>query len=306
MRLNDDIRALLQAASMSHDSVVKTHAKIVMEKCTDTEKSSRWYNSIMHRFMCREELPAKISPYISVTYPEENNTNLYVRLPRYLNVVDTLVNQHNVSTKMAKLGIYYPTSILISGASGSGKTELAKFVAKELQIPFIQVNYATLIDSKLGQTANNINKVFDYINDMECVICIDELDAIGTSRNQDVLKEFKNITIQLMQSLDKLSPTSLVIGTTNRIDELDKAVVRRFRLHESFDSLYPSEIQTFVSDYLANIVKNNTGLPSNFAEIIIDKIKIPQTATVSNMINLCNDTIANCIASGIVELDEDC
>ena len=91
-----------------------------------------------------------------------------------------------------------------------------------------------LDERRAASTQSNIGKIFDYARTCPCVLCLDEIDAIGMARGQQQeVGEMDRIVIALMQELDRMPNNVIVVGTTNRFDRLDAALVRRFTIqHE--------------------------------------------------------------------------
>lgn len=317
MRLNDDVRALLTAASDCADFRVRRSANVSLAKCSDSEKNTTGWKTVTKTIDSTVKIPDNIKEFMIYKQPNDIHMDTYVRLPEYTKLLETCINQHNVANQMDQLGIHYPLSVLLHGPSGTGKTEFVKWFAKEQNLPYIQVNYATLIDSHLGKTANNIFRLFEFIRSFPCVLCLDELDAIGTTRNNaDTVKEVKNITIQLMQSFDTLENESVVFGTTNRLNDLDSALVRRFRLVENFPVLSYEMGMKFIGLYLEHISERNSALSSHFVSLVKSRLDPFNTASsdlqyddsysIATLITTCNDVIANLISEGIVNTDEGC
>lgn len=176
-------------------------------------------------------------------------------------------NADKVNKILAEKRIRYINTTLLYGESGTGKTTFGRYVAYELGIPFLYLNFAYLIDSHLGQTGKNIQKVFEFAKKQRCVLMLDELDAIAISRgeNNDV-GEIPRIVIALMQSFDCLNNDIIVIAATNRLEAIDKAVTRRFsRVHE-VKQLDTNESSDFASLYLSDCGYDIS--PSEVDEII--------------------------------------
>lgn len=138
---------------------------------------------------------------------------------------------YRASERLSELGIPYLPALILHGQSGCGKTMLARYIAHKSGLPFVYVQFSNLLDSHLGGTQAKVARVFEYARTAPCVLCFDEIDAIGMTRGQqDDIGEMNRIVIALMQEMDRLSNNVIIIGTTNRFDRLDPALVRRFPL----------------------------------------------------------------------------
>lgn len=153
-------------------------------------------------------------------------------------MVDKLLTTYAVADRMADLGVSYLPSVILHGASGTGKTMLAKYIACKAGLPFLYVRFSALISSYMGETSGRLSAIFSYIKSVPCVLCIDEIDAIGMQRtggNGNTGGEMGRVVIGLMQELDRCPNTVLLIGTTNRFNRLDPALVNRFSaVHEVY------------------------------------------------------------------------
>jgi SpoVK/Ycf46/Vps4 family AAA+-type ATPase len=120
---------------------------------------------------------------------------------------------------------------LLYGATGNGKTTIARHIAKLYNIPFIEIKSEEVIDSHLGTTSGNIYKIFDGIKE-PCVLFWDEVDSVGGKRGgtakNSAEHENDRMTNSILVNLDRLSPDVMFIAATNRVDVLDSAFIRRF------------------------------------------------------------------------------
>ena len=122
---------------------------------------------------------------------------------------------------------------LFTGAPGTGKTETTKQISRILDRELFVVDFALLVDSKLGQTGKNISKLFEEINDLnipeKVIILFDEIDALALDRtDMNDLREMGRATTAVLKGLDNLNDKILLIATTNLYERFDKALVRRF------------------------------------------------------------------------------
>ena len=92
------------------------------------------------------------------------------------------------------------------------------------------VDFGTLISSLMGESGSNIGRMFSKAASTGSVLFIDEIDAIGRTRDDDSDNgEAKRIVISLLQNLDRAPGDLMVIAATNMFDSLDAALVRRFQ-----------------------------------------------------------------------------
>lgn len=130
-------------------------------------------------------------------------------------------------------------SLLMFGPPGTGKSRLARHIAKELGLDLYVARLDGLISSFLGSTSKNIRSLFDFAAKTPCVLFLDEFDAIAKLRgDSQELGELKRVVNSFIQSLDTLGNHSIVIAATNHQELLDSAVWRRFSYRLALD--FPS------------------------------------------------------------------
>ncbi len=136
-------------------------------------------------------------------------------------------DQHSNRLKLLRL---QPTRrLLLFGPPGCGKTSVAFALAYELNRPLAYVRLDALISSFLGQTGNNIRRVFDAVKGTNAILFLDEFDAIGKKRDDNFeLGELKRVVTTLLQNFDFLPRDQLLIAATNHEHLLDEAIWRRF------------------------------------------------------------------------------
>lgn len=157
-------------------------------------------------------------------------------------LVDELMSIVKASEKLGKKGIRYLPTALLYGTSGGGKTMLARYIAHKAGKAFVYMQFSNIVSAHLGSTQSNIGKIFEYARRSPCVLCLDEIDAIGMARGQQQeVGEMDRIVIALMQELDRMPNDIIVIGTTNRFDRLDAALLRRFTIKHEVLPLNQSE-----------------------------------------------------------------
>lgn len=132
--------------------------------------------------------------------------------------------------RLAHHGLKPRKKILLYGASGCGKSMTAEKIAWDLGLPFYKVRFDSIISSYLGESASNLQKLFDTIQDYPCVLLLDEFDIIGKKRNvnSNDVGEIHRIVNILLGLLEEYDGEGLLIATTNLEDSLDDALFRRF------------------------------------------------------------------------------
>ncbi|MDD2970258.1 MAG: ATP-dependent zinc metalloprotease FtsH [Lachnospiraceae bacterium] len=143
-------------------------------------------------------------------------------------VVDFL---HNPA-KYSKIGAKLPKGALLVGPPGTGKTLLAKAVAGEAKVPFFSLTGSDFIEMYVGVGASRVRDLFkEATKNAPCIIFIDEIDAIGRSRDSKFgggNEEREQTLNQLLSEMDGFDTSKgiLVLGATNRPEILDKALLR--------------------------------------------------------------------------------
>ncbi len=146
-----------------------------------------------------------------------------------------------------EIGITPPKGLLLHGPPGTGKTILAKAVANSTNSTFIQIVGSELVQKFIGEGAKLVNEIFDLAREKApSIIFIDEIDAIaasridiGTSGEREVQRTFMQLLAEIdgFKNLDNVK----IIGCTNRIDILDKAILRPGRLDRLIEVPLPDK-----------------------------------------------------------------
>ncbi|XP_030385809.1 ATP-dependent zinc metalloprotease YME1 homolog isoform X2 [Scaptodrosophila lebanonensis] len=132
--------------------------------------------------------------------------------------------------KFSNLGGKLPKGVLLVGPPGTGKTLLARAVAGEANVPFFHAAGPEFDEVLVGQGARRVRDLFKAAKARApCVIFIDEIDSVGAKRTNSVLHPYANQTInQLLSEMDGFHQNAgvIVLGATNRRDDLDQALLR--------------------------------------------------------------------------------
>ncbi len=134
--------------------------------------------------------------------------------------------------KYVEIGAKLPRGALLVGPPGTGKTLLAKAVAGEAKVPFFSLSGSEFVELYVGMGASRVRDLFKKANSMSpCIIFIDEIDAIGRSRDTRHSggdSEREQTLNQLLSEMDGFDNTKgiVVLAATNRPEVLDKALLR--------------------------------------------------------------------------------
>ena len=126
-------------------------------------------------------------------------------------------------------------NLLFSGLPGTGKTELAKYIAHAFQQSLILKRASDLLSCFVGETEKNIAAAFGEAEKKNAILFIDEADSFFTSRESAFRSWEVTQTNELLTQMEAHS--ILLICCTNLIDNLDSASIRRFSWKIKFSPL---------------------------------------------------------------------
>ena len=137
-----------------------------------------------------------------------------------------------------RIGIDPPKGVLLHGPPGTGKTLLARAVAYETEAHFITISGPEIMSKFYGQSEENLRKVFEEAKEMApSIIFIDELDSIAPKRGEVTGEVERRVVAQLLSLLDGLEGRGevIVIGATNRVNDIDPALRRPGRFDREIE-----------------------------------------------------------------------
>ena len=201
---------------------------------------------------------------------------------------------NDVSLQLMEKQIPYLNATLLYGESGVGKTAFSRYVAYKLGLPYLYVNFSRMLDSYLGGTAKNLTNLFNYINQQQCVVMLDEIDSLAVKREYGgggASAEVSRSTTCLLQLLDAVTNDHVIIAATNLIEDVDTAVKRRFTEKHELHRLSSEDNERFIRQYLEDAgfsfdqdsVKGYAGEKHSQAEIMTHMTRCIADALIKKM-----------------------
>lgn len=275
--MNDSIRTLLHYVIEGDVQKARAVAKLVLQS-NKTQKDKAYCETLLKKMEAQEAQKAEI-PYnlrgilqTSCTAYEFTTERYYIS-ERERSCLEHIKSMYAAGGRLAERGIHYANAVLLHGHSGTGKTTFAQLVARELGLPFFYVSMTQLMNSYMGKTAQNMELVVNFISTLPCVCVLDEIDSIGTRRGDDtgVSGELKRVLLCVMQSLDRLPNTVILIAATNRPDAIDEALKRRFPLQHEVSPLSVEESKNLIKQYMLSVGLETVGSLDTFLSVDVSK-----------------------------------
>lgn len=166
--------------------------------------------------------------------------------------IEQVILERQHVEKLAAADLDPSRTILFTGPPGVGKTLTAHWIAHRLNKPLFTLDLASVMSSLLGKTGTNLKTVLEYAKNNDCVLLLDEFDAVAKRRNDDSeVGELKRLVTVILQEIDLWPANRLLIAATNHGELLDPAVWRRFDAVVDFPN--PS------AEYLERLVQQELG-----------------------------------------------
>jgi SpoVK/Ycf46/Vps4 family AAA+-type ATPase len=170
----------------------------------------------------------ELAGLLSVNYPKTRLADMALTevLKRKL---DRVVKEQGQRARIREHGFSPMRKLLLIGPPGTGKTMTAAALAGELGLPVFNIQLDGLITKYMGETAAKLRLVFDAIQSTRGVYLFDEFDALGGERGtKNDVGEIRRVLNSFLQFLELDESDSLILGATNHVGLLDRALFRRF------------------------------------------------------------------------------
>lgn len=171
--------------------------------------------------------------------------------------LEYIISENKNVKRLRSFGLKPKQKILFCGPPGTGKTLSAKIMSSVMGYPFVYVLFDSILSSFLGQTATNLRKIFDFIEQDRFVVLFDEFDIVGKRRDDPQENgEVKRVVNNFMQMIDNYDGNSVLIAATNHPQLLDTAVWRRFDEIIEFTNPTKQQRKELFQKYLGALKKS--------------------------------------------------
>lgn len=199
------------------------------------------------------------TPLAEIFFPSELPDDMPFFDDNIKMAIQSIVNEWMKFDRLLEINATPASSCLIYGLPGTGKTHLAKWIAKQIGLPVVLARLEGLMSSFLGTTSRNIGNLFAFANKYKCVLLLDEFDAIAKLRNDpQEVGEVKRVVNTLLQSLDSRHEKGFTIGVTNHESLLDPAIWRRFDIQVEIPRPSPEVMMLLLKKFLQPLEFNES------------------------------------------------
>ena len=166
-------------------------------------------------------------------------------------LLDQLSKERLDVERLAARGLSPTRSALFVGPPGVGKTLAARWMAREIGKPLLILDLSAVMSSFLGRTGNNLRQVLDYAKSEDCILFLDEIDAVAKRRDDSTeIGELKRLVTVLLQEVDDWPETGLLLAAINHPDLLDPAAWRRFEIVVDFPMPNHDQVRAAIERFL--------------------------------------------------------
>lgn len=215
-----------------------------------------------------EKTPKEVLEQMGATVYETNNDYDWDMIAGYEDVKQEIKN--NVILPLENPGVYKkiaektrknyessrPRAVLFEGPPGTGKTTSARIISSKAENPMIYVPIESIMTKWYGQSSRNLAKVFDNSRKLgDSLLFLDEIDSLATSRENNMYEATRRVLSVLLRKIDGFETydNSILIGATNRKDDLDPALLSRFDTNINFHLPDKEERKSIFENYAQHL-----------------------------------------------------
>lgn len=216
----------------NYDSLPVSYEK-AKASITPKESGREWIMSLIKSIEA-EKGSEEMLKLAHIVAPEDIKQNLkdLVLTKEQENEIEKITKAIQYREYLKRIGLREIGKLLFVGPPGTGKTSIARALSGKLGIPIVEVKLSQIADQYLGETAKNIDRVFELAKRLNpCILFIDEFDFVAKARATDEHAALKRAVNTLLKAIDEISLVEdgvLLIGATNHPTILDHAAWRRF------------------------------------------------------------------------------
>ncbi len=197
------------------------------------ESGREWINSLV-KSIESEKGAEETLKLVNIVAPEDIKQGLkdLVLTKEQEEEIEKMAKAIQYRDYLKRIGLREIGKLLFVGPPGTGKTSTARALSGKLGLPIVEVKLSQITDQYLGETAKNIDRVFELAKRLNpCILFIDEFDFVAKARATDEHAALKRAVNTLLKAIDEISLVEhgvLLIGATNHPAILDHAAWRRF------------------------------------------------------------------------------
>ena len=220
--------------------------------------------------------------------------------------LEEIVQYLRSSERYERLGAKIPRGALLVGSPGTGKTLLAKAVAGEAGVPFFSMSASEFVEMFVGVGASRVRDLFSKARQAApCVVFIDEIDAVGRRRNVKAMgNDERDQTLnQLLVELDGFTDRQavVVLAATNRVDILDKALLRPGRFDRHINVSLPDRVGREA------ILRVHTRKTPLHEEVSLERLaRLTTGMSGADLANLVNEAALFAARKDMERIDHEC
>jgi cell division protease FtsH len=202
--------------------------------------------------------------------------------------------------RFTKMGAKLPKGVILYGPPGTGKTLIAKAIAGEGKVPFFSLSGSDFVEMYVGVGAKRVRELFEEARKKSpSIIFIDEIDSLGSNRDASSNSEDRKTLNAILNEMDGFRENSgiVVIGATNRLEDLDPAFIRPGRFDKHIAIALPdikgrleilkhhAQNKPLAPDVkLENLAKITMGMSGAYLETLLNEATILATTRNRNVV----------------------
>ena len=212
--------------------------------------------------------------------------------------LEAIVEENKAFKELLHYGLRPTSRILLCGPPGTGKTLTAKILATAMGYRLVHVMFDTVVSPYLGETASNLRRIFEFVEQGRFVALFDEFDIVGKMRDDPHEHgEIKRLVNNFMQMMDDFKGQSIIVAATNHQHLLDRALWRRFDEILYYDNPDPARRGRLLEKYLGALKKTG-GMPYEELAGLTDGFSAADVART------CGDALRAAVVGGGDAVDE--